>query len=140
MTITIPDIMREIRNGFPVAVMEGPWRIDGGVLSPITGLEDCRWIALEGSLQDGVHPLGEGGAIPCAWDESWTGRVWLLNPPPDFLHLCDEIIAWAEKKADPGVRSESFGAYSRTLASSAWQDVFASALRPYRQMFSEVKL
>lgn len=144
MTITIPDIMREIRNCFPVAAMDGHWQIDGGKLLPPAGLEGYSWVALEGAVQSGVHPL-ENGAIPGAWDESWHGRVWLLSPPADFLALCREIIDWTEKQPVPSAHSESFGAYSRTALTASgkplfWQDVFASALRPYRQMFSEVRI
>lgn len=144
MTITIPDIMREIRNCFPVAAMDGTWRIEGSELLPSAGLDTASWVCLEGAVQCGVHPL-ENGVLPCAWDESWTGRVWLLAPPADFLSLCQQIIDWGEHQPDPGVQSESFGAYSRTLQTTSglplcWQDVFAAALRPYRQMFSEVRI
>lgn len=144
MTITIPDIMREIRNCFPVAALDGAWRIEGGQLLPSAGLEDAAWVNLEGAVQCGVHPL-ESGTLPGVWDESWTGRVWLLAPPADFLSLCQQIIDWGEHQPDPAVHSESFGAYSRTLQTASghplcWQDVFAAALRPYRQMFSEVRI
>ncbi|MBQ8653976.1 MAG: hypothetical protein IJ507_03485 [Clostridia bacterium] len=145
MTITIPDIMREIRNCFPVAVMDGFWNVSGGVLSPAHGLEGSEFVALEGSMQDGVHVLTEDFILPGMLDESWHGRVWLLQPPADFLKLCIQIIDWGARQPDPGLHSESFGAYSRTMLSPsggplAWQDVFASALRPYRQMFSEVRI
>ncbi|MGN0747307.1 MAG: hypothetical protein ACI4ML_11570 [Aristaeellaceae bacterium] len=146
MIVTIPAIMREIRNCFPVAVLDGPWQISGGVLSPSDGLPDTGWIALEGSGGlDGVHPLEAGHTIPGAPDGCWTGRLWLLAPPEDFLSLCRQIADWAQKQPDPSVHSESFGAYSRTSLTVSgrplgWQDVFAAALRPYRQMFSEVRI
>lgn len=144
MTITIPDIMREIRNYFPYAALDGCWQLDGGKLLPDSNLGNAAWVCLEGAVQSGVHPL-ENGIIPNVWDESWTGRVWLLSPPNDFLQLCQQIIDWCSKQPAPSAQSESFGAYSRTALTVSgkplmWQDVFASALRPYRQMFSEVQI
>ena len=144
MTVTIPDIMREIRNCFPVAALDGPWEISGGVLSPADRLPDSGWIALEGFGElDGVHLLEAGRTLSGAPDGRWTGRVWLLSPPEDFLKLCRQIADWAQKQPDPSVQSESFGAYSRTSLTVSgrplgWQDVFATALRPYRRMFQEV--
>ena len=144
MTVTIPDIMREIHNCFPVATLDGPWEISGGVLSPADRLPDSGWIALEGFGElDGVHLLEAGRTLSGAPDGRWTGRVWLLSPPEDFLKLCRQIADWAQKQPDPSVQSESFGAYSRTSLTVSgrplgWQDVFATALRPYRRMFQEV--
>ncbi|MGN1019812.1 MAG: hypothetical protein ACI4O7_05520 [Aristaeellaceae bacterium] len=146
MTVTIPDIMREIRNCFPAAVLDGPWTISGGVLSPAGGLPDSGWIALEGfDGLNGVHHLEEGRTLPGAPDGSWTGRVWLLAPPEDFLRLCRQIADWAQRQLDPSVLSESFGAYSRTSLTVSgrplgWQEIFADALRPYRRMFTEVSI
>ncbi|MGN0778888.1 MAG: hypothetical protein ACI4MJ_07065 [Aristaeellaceae bacterium] len=145
MTITIPDIMREVRNCFPTAVLDGPWQITGGALSPADGLPASGWIALEGfGPLDGVHRLTDG-CITSAPDGQWTGRVWLLSPPEDFTTLCQQIITWAQQQPVPTVQSESFGAYSRTNLTVSgkplcWQDAFAAALRPYRQMFSEVRI
>ena len=144
MTVTVPDVMREIRNCFPVSVLDGTWTIDGGRLTPVSALEGYAWVALEGAVQSGVHAI-ENGVLVSAWDESWQGRVWLLSPPADFLALCRQITDWAAHQPDPSVHSESFGAYSRTALTAGckplmWQDVFASALRPYRQMFSEVRI
>ena len=146
MTVTITDIMREIRNCFPVAVLYGPWQITDGVLTPPTGLPDSGWIALEGfDGLDGVHQLEAGRSLSGAPDGSWTGRVWLLSPPEDFLRVCQQIADWAHKQPDPSVQSESFGAYSRTSLTVSgrplgWQDIFADALRPYRRMFPEVSI
>ncbi len=146
MTVTIPQIMRDIRNGFPACALEGAWRLHGGMLTPCEALPDEGWVVLEGTAcQDGIHHLGKGGALDGAADEDWTGRVWLLAPPADFLALCGEIARWVDQAPEAGVLRESFGAYSRTAVTTGgrpvtWQEAFAQALMPYRRMFSEVKL
>ena len=146
MTVTIPQIMRDIRNGFPACALEGTWQLRGGVLTPSEALPDQGWVALEGTAcQDGVHQVSKGGAVTGTADERWMGRVWLLAPPEDFLALAHQIIDWAAQAPEAGVLRESFGAYSRTAVTTGgrpvtWQEAFAQALRPYRRMFSEVRL
>lgn len=146
MTVTIPQIMRDIRNGFPAWMREGTWQIQSGTLTPSDALPDEGWVVLEGTAcQDGIHQVSKGGVVEGAADERWTGRVWLLAPPEDFLALCRQIIDWAAQAPEAGVLRESFGAYSRTAVTTGgrpvtWQEAFAQALRPYRRMFSEVKL
>lgn len=146
MTVTIPQIMRDIRNGFPAWMREGTWQIQSGTLTPSDALPDEGWVVLEGTAcQDGIHQVSKGGVVEGAADERWTGRVWLLAPPEDFLALCRQIADWAAQAPEAGVLRESFGAYSRTAVTTGgrpvtWQEAFAQALRPYRRMFSEVKL
>lgn len=143
MSMTVSHIMREIRNYFPASFHDAAWTLSGGILSPKIDLPPEGWIAISGSLRNnGVHHL-TGGALPAAVDEAWTGRVWLLAPPQDFLDLCARIASWSDAHQDAGVIRESFGAYSRTCASAAgraitWQEAFSADLAPYRRMFSEV--
>ena len=147
MTVGVPEVMRETRNYFPTAYLEGTWTLSGGVLSPQEGLREGDWIAITGSPdQNGVYHLGPGCTLEDAQDGQWDGRVWLLSPPGDFLRLAEEIAAWAKQHGDPAVARESFGAYSRALSTTgggralSWQEAFALSLAPYRRMFTEVKL
>lgn len=143
MSIGVPELMRETRNYFPAAVLDGSWSLSGGQLSPTAGLHEGAWIALTGAQHsNGVYQLGKNCTIPAAADETWSGRVWVLSPPSDFLALADQIAAWCTDHQDPALTHESFGAYSRTMASggTAWQAAFAPALIPYRRMYTEVKL
>ena len=134
MTVGVPEVMRETRNYYPVAYLDGVWTLSGGALSPQDGLHEGDWIALTGCTIEG------------AGDESWAGRVWLLSPPGDFLRLAEEIAAWAKQHGDPAVAKESFGAYSRALSTTgggralSWQEAFALSLASYRRMFTEVRL
>lgn len=147
MTISVPDLMRETRNFFPTAALDASWTLQGGALSPSGGLCPGDWVAVTGSLyNNGVYQLGNDLSIPGAVDETWQGRVWLLSPPADFLALAGEIIAWAAQQGAQQTVKESFGAYSRELATDStgkpitWQAYFAEALKPYRRMYTEVKL
>jgi len=147
MTVTLPDLMRETRNFFPAAAIDADWTLQGGKLSPVNGLHLGDWVAVTGSIyNNGVFQLGENGSLPGAVDESWTGRIWLLAPPAEFLALATEINFWAEQQVQSATVKESFGAYSRELATDSngapitWQQFFAHRLQPYRRMYTEVKL
>lgn len=147
MTISLPDLMRETRNYFPAAFQDASWTLHGGALTPTDFLHPGDWIAITASLHNnGVFQLGEGCTIPSQTDETWTGRVWLLAPPADFLALAQEIASWTAQQASSATVKESFGAYSRELATDSdgrpltWQACFARQLMPYRRMYTEVKL
>lgn len=147
MTISVPDLMRETRNFFPAAFWDGSWMLQDGVLSPSQPLHPGDWVAITGSFHNnGIFRLGEGCTIQGAANESWTGRLWLLAPPADFLTLAADIAAWGIRQGDQLTVRESFGAYSRELSTDehglplTWQTRFARQLLPYRRMFSEVVL
>lgn len=145
--ITVPDLMRETRNYFPSAALDAFWTLHNGTLTPSGSLAAGSWVAVTGSFyNNGVYQLDGNAAILGAVDESWQGRIWLLAPPADFLALADQISAWAEQQGQGAAVKESFGAYSREVATGpdgrplTWQVQFAEALRPYRRMYTEVKL
>lgn len=147
MTISVPDLMRETRNYFPSASMDASWTLHNGTLTPANALHPGDWIAITGSIHNnGVFQLGEGCTIPSKTNETWTGRVWLLSPPDDLLALAQEIAAWAVQQNNSAMVKESFGAYSRELATDndghplTWQAHFARQLMPFRRMYTEVKL
>lgn len=147
MTISVPDLMRETRNYFPAAAMDGTWTLLSGALTPADGLQAGAWVAVTGSLcNNGVYQLDDACAIPGAANESWDGRVWLLAPPADFLALAAEVSAWVQQQGSAVAVKESFGAYSRELATDSqgkpltWQAYFARQLQPWRRMYTEVKL
>ena len=147
MNITVPDLMRETRNFFPAAALDAAWTLRSGALSPLRGLRPGDWIAVSGSLyNNGVYQLNADCAIPGAVDEHWDGRIWQLSPPADFLALAARISTWAARQGETAAVKESFGAYSRELATDSngrpitWQAYFAQELLPYRRMYTEVKL
>lgn len=140
MAVTVGSVMRHCRNYFERGLFDGDFTIQGGALvSP--ALADGRYIAISGSAyNDGVHKVGADTLT----DESFTGRVWLLSPPASFIALAGEIAEWDEKNPTSAYTSESFGNYSYTRASdgqggaATWQSIFASRLRDYQLLSSEV--
>ena len=147
MTVSVAQIMREVRNYFPCERIHGEWTLAGGVLSGSDALRPGDWIAVLGSeYNNGVYQLDAAASLPRGVDEEWTGDIVRLAPPSDFLALCEEIAAWAQHHSPDSALRESFGAYSVTRAASpdgrplGWQSVFAADLAPYRRMYGEVSL
>lgn len=137
MTIHLADVMRETRNYFPAGKTHGRWTVTEGKIAPLP-FGKAGLIAFgKGCPQPGVYEVKEDGSTEMP-DGAWACDAWLLAPPKDFLKLCEDIDAWA-KGQNLGVEKESFGLYSVTRA-SGWQQAFARALRPYRRMFTEVKV
>lgn len=138
MTVTVPDVMRHVRNHFPTGRIQESWQLSGGRLTPSFFLPG-EWIAVTGpDAPCGIYCLDENGCIPGAADAQWEGAIVLMNPPEDFLRLCDEIAAWVQRHPDPAATSERLGEYSRSSSGDGWTQVFASALAPYRRMYTEV--
>ena len=138
MTVTIPDVMRHVRNHFPTGRIQERWQLSNGHLSPARFLPG-EWIAISGpDGPRGVYQLDEHGCIPGVPDAQWEGAILLLAPPEDFLRLCGEIARWVQRHPDPAATSERFGEYSRSSSGDAWTKVFANALAPYRHMYAEV--
>lgn len=146
----IGDVMRYVNNYFNGAAVEGEFSIsDDGTMEPADKLDGARFIAIHGSAAlDGVWALVDGtldtdgeAIIP----ETFTGTVWPLRPPRDFVKLCERIAEFEAKTPVTAVQSESFGAYSHTMFSGknggavTWQEAFAPQLVRYRRMFTEVE-
>ena len=144
MAVSIDDVMRSCCNFFERGYRDGTFSIAGNVLSPTV---DGGYVYLSGTKHsDGAYRLGVSGQLltdDMLEDETFTGRVWALNPPPAFLALCEEIKGYEEKNPAGSLQSESFGAYSYSRASGAngtatWQEAFSSRLACFRRMFTEV--
>lgn len=141
MSVTVPDVMRHVRNHFVIGYTDGDWRLSSGHLQPGISLAPGAWIALtQADHLSGIYQLDEYGTLPGLPNHTWRGRLWMLAPPPDFLRLCREISQWTERHPDPTMLSERFGEYSRSQSSGSWQKVFAAELAPYFRMYPEVTL
>lgn len=140
MAVSIAAVMRHVRNYFERGFIEGEFTVSGGVLTPAPR---SPYVAIEGSVwHGGVFRVDQLRENP---EETFTGRVWALHPPDDFVQLCEEIAAYDEKNPAGALQSESFGEYSYTRASGQngvidWQTAFAQRLWPYRRMFTEVSV
>lgn len=139
MTIKVSDVMRHVRNHFIRDALEGDFTQSSGVLTPAESFAAGMWIAITGEgAPGGVYQLDEKGGIPDLGDVTFSGRIYRLDPPADFLRLCGDIGCWAAANPDPGVESEKLGAYSVSRRAITWQEAFAPALHPYRRMYEEV--
>lgn len=140
MTVNVSDVMRHVRNHFIRKSLEKCWSHLDGTLTPADELSPGDWIAVCAApgAPCGVFHLDENGGIPGAADCSWDGVVCLLDPPADFLRLCDDIAHWAAANPDASVTGEKLGAYSVTRQALSWQSAFAADLSPYRRMYPEV--
>ena len=144
MTVTIPDVMRHVRNYFVSSRIDGIWEAHEGRLLPEGLIGPGDWIAILDGPLAGVHQLDEYGCIPgtsgLARSAAWEGRICLLTPPPGFIRLCCEIAAWAKRHDDPTMTSESFGEYARRQEPGDWTQAFRTSLAPYTRMYTEVNL
>lgn len=147
MAVSVAAVMRRVRNFFESGYIDNAFVIRGGVLSMEDGsLIDAPWVAISGSrYNNGVYPVVNGVVRGAGRDESFSGRVWLLDPPPDFIELCKAISAFDDKRPPTDIVSESFGTYSYSTsgggtAATGWGAVFHSLLAPYRKMFTEVRI
>ena len=141
MTVKVSDVMRHVRNHFVRDAITGNWAHTEGVLTPSEHLAPGMWIALSGKdTPQGVYQLDENGGIPNMPNTTFTGTVYLLDPPADFIRLCGDIGCWAAAHPDPSVSSEKLGEYSVSRSAVTWETAFAPALAPYRRMFPEVGL
>lgn len=144
MAVTMEAVMRQCCNFFQRGYRDGTFTIKGNVLTPAV---DAGYVYISGSKSaDGVYRLGYADKLlteEALEDETFTGRVWALCPPPAFLALCEEIKTFDEKNPAGSLQSESFGSYSYSRGSGAngaatWQEAFFSRLAPFRRMFTEV--
>ena len=137
--------MAHTRSYFETWRAWGGFTVTGGQLTP-EAPEPGEWVAIAGAgTASGVWQADESGLLPEVPDMSFTGTVWHLAPPADFLRLCDEIAAWQEKHPRTACLTETVGGYTRTMAQGRhgpadWTELFAPELARWRRMLTEVKL
>ena len=113
-------------------------------------IADGQYFRIVGSLyNDGVWQ-NSAEFMKNLREEEFTGQVWLMAPPRDFIDLAGEIAAWIERFGDAALSpyaSESFGGYSYTLRGTSrrnesardnedasWQTAFKRRLAAYRRI------
>lgn len=142
MLQTVAAMMRQCRNYFETGYIDGTFRITGNQLD--AGAE-TRYIYISGSkMHDGVWELADGYLVgrDAPGDEEFTGRVWELSPPLDFLSLCQTVETYDAKYPMSAIIRETFGGYSREWAEKMMgltgAQVFAGRVSTYNRMFTEV--
>lgn len=141
----LTNVCQYLRNWFERDKYFGTFKIDGGVLTYADGtalpLLQGQYYRIVGSvLNDGVYKYG----VDALSDEEYSGAVWSMSVPPDFLALVKDISDWSENNAsaiNSPYQSESFGGYSYTLkggnngaGAGTWQAQFAARLAPWRKI------
>jgi hypothetical protein len=140
MEKTLNAMCKHCNNYFLDFIYVGKFSITNGCINGAPELLDGQYFRIVGSVfNDGVYTYPDGGLKD---EPEFSGAVWIMKIPQDFINLATEIDAWCEKYSDVQTSpftSESFGGYSYTKATGSdgdgvsWQDVFASRLNQYRR-------
>lgn len=136
----LSEICAELRNYFavPGGIHRGTFEIKDGMAAPLDFLQEGQYFRVVGSVfNDGVHQYPAADLT----DETFSGAVWALAIPADFLAIVSEIEEYAKSdaaKANPYIL-ESFGGYTYQKASdkggsNSWQSVFSKRLNRYRRI------
>ena len=146
----LTQICQYLRNWFDRERIIGKFAITGGEITFANGaalpLLPEQYYRLIGSVfNDGIKRY----CVDTLTDEPiFSGAVWSMAVPPDFIELVAEIEKWCGDNAQAissPYASESFGGYSYSLRSGGgssgsgdagltWQGQFASRLRPWRKI------
>lgn len=133
--------MRRCRNFFIVSKKSGSFSIESGTL--VEAPPHASWIYIRGSaLNDGLYHMDTTRSD--FKDEEFEGEVFTLNPPPDFLAICQSIADYSSKNKPSVPISESFGDYSHKRPTGSdggvlsWTKAYESDLTPYIRMYSEI--
>lgn len=125
-------------------VHDGNFVIQSGTIT-LPFLLPGQYFRIVGSrLNDGVYQYPAQNLL----DETFTGEVWEMRVPKDFIDLAGEIGDWVTKYGDAAnspYTSESFGGYSYTKAQgrgsgssgatlTSWQAAFQTRLNQYRKL------
>lgn len=144
--MNIGPICRELRNYFTQQSNKhwGTYTIENGNINA-SFLIPYQYFAIFGSkLNDGVY-VNDAGGLASLKDETFTGSVWDMRVPAEFIALCEDLDKFNAKVdelqlIDKGYASESWGGYSYSLSSSApasmlmWQNRLNRSLNMWRKL------
>ena len=148
LTATLNSVCAELRNYFTKDEDRkiGSYVIADGKFSPLIDFP-THYVRIVGSrLNDGVYDIND----MVLEDEEFTGAIWYMSVPKDFIELVNDIELWQDKYCgvDSNLmspyQSESFGGYSYSKGSGGnsessatvptWQGTFANRLKQYRRI------
>lgn len=147
----LTEVCHEVNNYFRRDSIRKSFSVDNGSLVGIPDgfLQEGQYFLIEGSIfNDGVHKFDS--ELVLTNEAEFSGNIWSLAIPPEFLDLVAEISAWevkyggADSAAMSPFSSESFGGYSYSKSSagnasdgssdgSNWKTVFATRLSKWRR-------
>lgn len=144
--------MDEIKNHFTRTVETGTFTIANGVLQCSGEYVKGQYVRLIGPvLSPGVyrvHCVGDGAltlaGLPDGADETFSGAVYGLAPPPDFLELVREIEEFSRtaQNAASTVTSVTLPsgyhetrAVGRSGGAITWKEQYGPQLAQYRRAY-----
>ena len=116
----------------------GKYAIESGTVS-LPFLKAGQYFRIVGStFNDGIYQY----PTSTLKDEEFTGSVWAMNVPPQFIALSEKIKTYNEEDGNDhsAFTSESFGGYSYSKATGkngqplTWQDVFEPEINQWRKI------
>ena len=159
--VTMATICAELKNYFlkdkvnpRSCIFEGEYTINSGIITPSDFLKEGQYFRICNSdLNDGVYVNTAKGRQGLK-DETFSGLIWAMSVPQEFVDLCARIDEWATANQGAAsanmsaLNSESFGNYSYSKGSGGgsksgvggaaltWQTMFYDELTPYRREFT----
>ena len=143
----LTEICAEIKNYFTYDEDKifGTFTIEGGVFIPPIDFK-TEYYRIAGSRKnDGVYKVGDTSVV--LKDETFTGVIWQMSVPADFLMLAKKIDDWNKKNGQADsvamspFNSESFGGYSYSKSGGyasdsgvSWKKTFGAELNRYRKV------
>lgn len=125
-------------------IHSGTYTIADGSIQDLPFLIPGQWFRITGSaLNNGVYKYPATDLS----DETFTGTIWEMYVPPDFVSLATEISEWTdsnEEALNGPYQSESFAGYSYSksyvsrsngaVTVAGWQSQFGARLSRYRRL------
>lgn len=120
----------------------GTYTIENGILALDHVVEGQYFRIVGSAFNDGVYIQPADDLI----DETFTGEVWAMKPPRDFLRTVEEIEAWeakyGERVMSPFQSENVIGVYSYAKAATGgasaltgWQAAFKARLDRWRRLY-----
>lgn len=115
-------ICAKLKNHFLRDKYEGEFTLVSGT-APLELLDGQFFVIVNSNLNDGVFQ-NTAESLAKIQPETFTGRIWTMKVPVDFLELVEDIDRLNAKVEelgllDKGYASESFGGYTYSLQSGA---------------------
>ena len=117
----LTSMCRIANNYFVKEKVSGTFELNPNV-APISLIENQYFRIVGSVMNDGVY-RNDAESLATLVAEEFTGEIWSMAVPRDFLTLCEEIEAFNSKmneiaSKDNGFTSENFDGYSYSRASS----------------------
>ena|GEM_PF-2956940 len=150
----ILQIMRFTHNFFIASQESGAFSLDNGRIILKNNYIIGQKIILSGSvLSDGIYEIAaKDGDIYTIDDggktEEWSGIIYGLRMPRDFIRLCEDISAFnaGQGKVTPYTSEMVVGLHQWSRSTKAngapvgWEEVFSERLKPFKKMFADISI